>query len=235
MNRIPIIIALMMVALQANADSVKIRKSQVAPTFATDVATYAQELAAWKNHMARVDADKKAGVPREKAFAPYPSPIADPAVVAVIGPDGKPNFQIVDDGPTPDQVLASKKEALITAVRISEKEAILRIVPPGKRRALDYRQNDVSADDKARSAVLLAAQPVGVLSKLGIGAQKDPAKADIDAIAQRRPDDAKFMADQADRRARITAIEHAAAQMESDVEDLTAANIDGWTMPAFPN
>ena len=43
------------------------------------------------------------------------------------------------------------------------------------------------------------------------------------------------MSDQADRRAKISAIEHAAAQMESDVDDLTAGNIDDWKMPAFPN
>ena len=137
MKKISIAAILLLIASAVRADPIKIMKSQVAPTFAADVARYAQEMTDWKSHMARVQADKAAGVPKQKAFAPYPAPVADPTVAGAIDANGKPNFQIVDDGPTPDQVVAAKKAALITQVRMAEQEAVARIVPPFKRRAFD--------------------------------------------------------------------------------------------------
>lgn len=224
-----------LVVVAAHADQVKVMKSQVRPTFAADVAAYSQELADWKAHMARVAADRAAGVPKEKAFAPYPAPVAEPSIMSAIDADGKPNYQIVDDSPSPEEVLASKKQDLILQVRLEEQRLKSMVLPSGKLRAFGFRQNSIVAADQARKAALLDAQPVGILSSIGIGAKKDLGKAEADAIAQRPPEDAKFMADQAVRQAKMSAIEHAAAQMESDIEDLTTSNIDSWSMPAFPN
>jgi hypothetical protein len=161
--------------------------------------------------------------------------MASPLVASAVDENGKPNFQVIDDDPTPDQILAAKKAALITQVRVAESVAKQRIAPEGKVRAFGARHNAVVAADTERAATLLEAQPVGALSAIGIGAKKDRGKARTDAEAARPPDDAKFMADQAERQARIAAVEALAIQMESDIEDLTAANIDQWQLTPFQN
>lgn len=235
MRKISILIVLLLTSFSASADTVKILKSQVKPTFVSDVTKYAQEMAEWKAHMARVEADAAAKVPKDRAYAPYPAPVADQAVMSAVGTDGKPNYEIVDDTPTPDQVLAQKKQNLITTVRLAEQAAISVIVPMGKTRIFGKRYNAIIVADQARRDALYAAQPVGALSSIGIGAKKDMGKAESDSIAQRPPEDAKFMADFLTRNAKIKSIEDAAAQMESDIEDLTSSNIDSWVMPAFPN
>lgn len=241
MKKTLLIIGFIVISISAHADPIKIMKSDVKSTFASDVTSYASELAEWKAHMARVASDKAAGVPKERAFAPYPAPVSDPNVMRAVDADGNPNYQIIDDSPTPDQILENKKVDLITKVRMAEQNAVTRIVPRGKRRAFDFRQNDITAADEVRATALLQAQPGPTsivsewLAKVGIGPHKDQGKAEADSVAQRPPQDTQFLADQATRQAKIRAIEHAAAQMESDIEDLTTSNIDSWSMPAFPN
>jgi hypothetical protein len=231
--KILLIIALLMVAAAAFAsEPAKIGKSQIGPSFQADVANYAAELADWKAHMTKVAADKAAGVPKEKANAPYPPPVAPPLVAGALDETGKPNFIIVDDSPPPPS-LVDRKSALITQIRLAEAAAVRAIVPEGKQRALGARQNAVIAADGQREEALLAAQPVGVLSPIGIGPKKDPGKAHADAIAARPAADAQFMSDQDTRAAKLKAIESAAIQAESDIEDLTDANIDAWNPPKF--
>ena len=216
-------------------DPIKIMKSQVGPSFVADVSSYVADLADWKTHMAKVEADKAAGVPKERAHAPFPAPLASPAVAAAIDENGHPNYQIIDDDPTPEQVLSEKKKNLFYAVRRAEEEAKSRVIPPGKIRILGMHQNAIMESDQKRAAVLLSAQPVGMLSGIGIGAKKDIAKAQADARSSRSPEDAQFMQEQAARQAKIESIESVAIQMESDIEDLTTGNIDSWKMTPFPN
>jgi hypothetical protein len=233
MKKLALIIVWTLIASAALAsEPAKIGKSQVGPSFQADVTKYAADLAEWKAHMAKVAADKAAGVPKEKANAPYPAPVAPPLVAGALDETGKPNFAIIDDSPPPPS-LADKKAALITQVRLAEAAAVRAIVPEGKQRALGARQNSIMAADGEREAAALAAQPVGVLSPIGIGPKKDPGKAHADAIAARPAADAQFMADQDVRAAKLKAIESAAIQAESDIEDLTDANIDAWNPPKF--
>lgn len=220
-------------------EPLKVLKSRIGPSYQVDVSTYAAELAEWKAHMAKVAADKAAGVPKEKANAPYPQPSAPPLVAGAVDETGKPNFQIVDDSPSPDDVLSAKKTALITAVRIAENAAIRRLIPEGKVRTYGARQNSIIAADADREAAALAAQPVSTLAKMGevvgIDAKKDHARAHADAMAARPAPDVKFMQDQESRSTKMKAIEAAVIQMESDIEDLTAANVDKWKMTLLPN
>jgi hypothetical protein len=80
---------------------------------------------------------KAAGVTADKAFAPYPKPLADPEIVASVDADGLANFQIVDDGPTPDQVLAQKKFELILTVTVGEHTEELRHFLAGRSTSLN--------------------------------------------------------------------------------------------------
>jgi hypothetical protein len=236
MKKLIIAIFALVVSMSAHAaDPVKIMKSRIGPTFEAEVTAYARDLADWKAHMAQVEADKAARIPKERASAPFPAPTVPPQVAAALDESGKPNYQIVDDGPTADDILIAKKRTLLTEVRMAEGEAIARVVPIGKVRAFGARQNQIAAADAKKEADLLAAQPVGVLSAVGVGARKNPAKAHADAIKARAPADAQFLQDQADREAKRRAIEAVAIQMESDIEDLTAGNIDAWKMTPFPN
>ena len=239
MKKLITLIALLLATPALAGDPAKVLKSQIGPSYQADVATYAAELAEWKAHMAKVAADKAAGVPKEKANAPYPEPTAPPLVAGAVDETGKPNFKIVDDGPSPDQVLATKKQALITRVRLAESDAVRRLVPEGKVRAYGARHNGVMAADADREAAALAAQPVSTLAKvgevIGIDPKKDRVKAHADAIAGRPPADAKFIQDEEARVARMAAIQSAAIQMESDIEDLTSANVDAYVIAPLPN
>ena len=212
----------------AAADPIKIFKSQLPPNFESYVEAYSREFLAWKDHQEHVATNK--------FYTPYPPPTADSLVMESVDSNGKPNYQIEDDTDVVQQEnLANKKELLISAVRQKEKDEIARIIPDGKRRAFDLRQDKIVAADSEREARIYAEQPVGMFLWLGIGPKKDAAKAKADAVAQRTPDDAKFMEDQILRRNKISAIERAAAEMESTIEDLTISNIDDWRMPGFPD
>jgi len=131
------------------AEPAKILKSQVGPTFQADVAAYAKEMMDWKAHMAAVAADKAAGVPKEKAHAPFPPPIAPADVAAAVDDTGTPNYVIVDDGPTPDQVLAAKKQALISEIQEAEVAQIEKVIPAAKLRAAEFRAADIQVADAA--------------------------------------------------------------------------------------
>lgn len=143
-----LLIAIFFTSTVFAAEPAKILKSQVGPTFQADVAAYAKEMTDWKAHMAAVAADKAAGVPKEKAHAPFPPPIA-PAIVAGAVDDTGPNYVIVDDGPTPDQVLAAKKQALIGQIQEAEVAQIEKVIPAAKLRAAEFRAADIQVADAA--------------------------------------------------------------------------------------
>ena len=58
--------------------------------------------------------------------------------------------------------------------------------------------------------------------------------ANAEILKRRPPEDTKFIQQQIDLRNRISKISRAAAQMHSDIEDLTIDNIDSWKIPDFP-
>ena len=284
-------IAFLVVALWASsacADPVKILKSHIGPSFANEVASYGQQLSEWKEHMAHVAADKAANVPKDKAYAPYPAPVAPAEVMSAVDENGHPNYQIVDDGPTPDQVLSAKKQALFDRVSIIEDQAIQKIIPHGKLGILNYRSQQIEAKDTAAihaaeadanlkaSAFLSTRHQLetvqqgisarllsqGTVSRLINGpsqptadeasqvsdlqAQADQKKALADAArdalanpeavkkAARNSDDQAFVEDRTAKLAKIDAIHHWAAQENSDIDDLTAANVDAYQVSSPP-
>lgn len=104
--------------------------------FAAKVTAHCAELNAHAAHMAAVakgEAD------------PYPPPFA-PALITqaiTVSAGGGPaegiahyaeDYVIVDDGPTPEQIFASKKQALLAQVAAAECAAQHAILPEGKRR-----------------------------------------------------------------------------------------------------
>lgn len=214
----------------------KIMKSAIAgvPDFAVQAASHAKEMRDWRAHMGRVASDEKAGVPREDAHHPFPAPRAHPLVEAAVNEDDEADFEIVDDGPTPDQILTSKKNTLLQAVSSAENDASGKVFPFAKRRLYNMKETAITTAEAAKLATILNSTSVlaSLLSKIGLRKSTDDAVAKISK--DRSPEDSTHLADQADRRSRIAAIEAAAAQMHSDIEDLTLDNIDAWKMPPFP-
>jgi hypothetical protein len=164
---------------------------------------------------------------------PYPRPTVHPDIEAsvktVINADGsityEPDYEIENDDPTPDQVLASKKSALIHKITVAENAALdLSQLPVGKRRAANLKENDiVSADGEIRKDIAKGLSPADAL------------KVDFDAevVKRRDPKDTQHLADQKARRDAVDAIMRKGAQAMSDVEDLTLDNIDNYQAPDF--
>lgn len=205
----------------------RILKSQIGPNFELQVAAYAHDLRNWRAHMARVEQDKQnPDLPDIERHMAHPRPLAPPAVEIAVNENGDADYQIVDDGPTPGQVLVEKKRRLMQAVSIAEGLAIAGVCPLGKRRLFNIHETEILAADAEFAAGLQ-----GSLWKRAIGAQSD-ITAEIEA--NRAPDDTAHLEDQRRRRAQTAAVERIAAQAHHDIEDLTSDTVDAWQMPAFP-
>jgi hypothetical protein len=200
---------------------------------------------------------------------PYPKPVAHADIVAsvatTVAKDGTttfaPDFEIVNDDPTPEDILATKKSSLLLQVTQAQDAAqTAALLPVGKRRAADIRESDIRANDAKVTTDLLkksesdrsasfaayrtayaewtaacAAQP----AEAELPAKPAPPSAatstmeDITAqvAASRSPADAQLLQDQESRRAKIDGIARAAAQAMSDIEDLTVDNVDSYQVP----
>lgn len=157
---------------------------------------------------------------------PYPAPLAHPLVQSVLDENDEPDFEIEDDGPTPEQVLAGKKNELRGRLGLAEQETINAIVPAGKRRSYAYRENDIRQKDAAvaekfqKNILKRAASAMGIIDDINTEVTK-----------ARSSEDAQHLADQEDRRQKIAAIERRAAEVNHSIEDLTLDTIDKWQMP----
>ena len=198
--------------------TVKIKLSAVRGTnFELEVAHFAQAMRDWRVHMNLVAADEKNGVSGIDRHHPYPRPIASEIVDSAIDEDGNPDYEIVDDGPKPEEILAAKKNELFRMVTIAEHAAAAAVAPVGKRRL----QNIQEANIRSRMS-----SDEGLLKKVA-GALRGTARKISD-------EDAAHLQDQVDRRERLAEIELIAAQAHADIEDLTSDTIDGWQIPTFP-
>ncbi len=241
MNSFKIGIAAILVTMLASSASIaqtphRVLKSSIAKydgSFDLAVTNYAKELADWHAHMAKVDEDKKNDVPKEKAYAPFPAPTAPPEVTASLDTSGKPNYIIVDDDPTADQVLAAKKAALTKRLWGAFDDAEKALVPERKDMAFTFRERDIRAADNVRRSKIVEAQR-GILTAIGIG-RKSPQQIDDEVANGRTADDTKFLQDQETRRQKIDAIQRAAARVMSDIDDLTIADVDAYTIAPLPN
>jgi hypothetical protein len=161
----------------------------------------------------------------------YPRPRAYSWVEHAVDEKDEVNFEIVDDGPTAEERLAARKAELINEVAIAENKAIDAVVPPGKRRLFNLRESSIQVADQAK-AVALAASSIGLLKRL-TGATITPDQIAARIEAERPADDTAHLQAQQQRRARIEAIQLAAAQAHHDIEDLTAETIGSWKLPTF--
>ena len=199
--------------------------------FAAAAASHAVEMKAWREHMARVKQDEKNDVPIERRRVAYPRPRAHPMVERAVDENDEVNFEVLDDGPTAAELLATRKAALLNEVSIAESKAIDAVIPAGKRRLFNLRESDIRAADAAK-ALALAASKSGLLKRVTGGAMS-PEQMAAQIGAERSLEDTAHLRAQEGRRARIEAIERAAAEAHHDIEDLTAETIGGWKLPTF--
>lgn len=203
------------------------------PDFAVRAAAHALEMRHWRAHSARVKTDaKNPDLPAIDRHVGYPAPSEHPIVMSAVNEADEVDFEVVDDGPTPEQLLRARKNELLAAVSRTEHGAIDAVIPPGKRRMLDMRETDIRAADAERATLLRNSEQGGGL----LGAFRRATSADdIGAMmAEQRPaEDTAHLDQQASRRERISAIERIAAQAHHDIEDLTAETIGAWVMPNF--
>jgi hypothetical protein len=199
--------------------------------FAAAAASHAVEMKAWREHMARVKQDEKNDVPIERRHVACPRPRAHPMVERAVDENDEVNFEVLDDGPTATELLATRKSALMHEVSRAENRAIDAIVPAGKRRLFNLRESDIRMAEAAK-AKALAASNSGLLKKVA-GRTMTPEQMAARIEAERPLEDTALLLAQEERGARIEAIQRAAAQAHHDIEDLTAETIGGWKLPTF--
>ncbi|KGT77316.1 hypothetical protein MA20_22225 [Bradyrhizobium japonicum] len=158
---------------------------------------------------------------------PYPRPQATPTVESAVRFDGEKfivDFEIVDDDPTPEQVLGEKKQRFVAAIGLAEQAALDKAqLPPGK-----VRLNQVqiaayqAADDDAAKKFM---------DRIG----KDSLPQDIQAAIEgaRTEEHKAFLQAQEERQLRVDQIHFVAARAMSDVEDLTVDNVDSFVIPSL--
>lgn len=210
--------------------TVSILKSQTWATFEADVARHAFEMKTWRAHMGRVKESERLGHVGDQKYIAYPRPDAHPLVTSAVNENDDADFMIKDDLPTSEQILAAKKQILFGIVTSAETTAKNMILPATKRRAYTFREADIRAND---DKIVRDIQP-GMFAKAAV-ALKIVGVIDLQAEAEKKRSsaDTKFLADQAARAKAIAAINRSAAQMFSEIEDLTLENIDKWKMPDF--
>lgn len=131
----------------------RVFKSQIRGIdFPAAVQAHCEELNAWQKHMAKVGVDPE--------YVPHPAPQAGADVAASLTEkDGAwvPDFEIIDDDPTPEEVLREKKNVLLARTVVMEREAEAAVVPLGKRRMFAIREGDIrSRDARLRNSIIEA-------------------------------------------------------------------------------
>jgi hypothetical protein len=210
---------------------VKIPRSLISDPHAFDaaVANLAHEMRHWRAHMKRVEEDEKNGVQGIERHHPIPRPVAHQLVAQCVDENDNAIYEIVDDGPTPEQRLAQRKTELLNAINLAERAAADALVPPGRRRLFNLREAEVSDQDRRTMDEIMAGK--GIFAKF----KKNPEPEEVIAAvhAKRDAKQAQFMTEQAERRRRWAAIERAAAEAADAVEDLTLDTIDAFKLPDF--
>jgi len=188
-----------------------------AKVFADQVDAYAAEMTQWSAHMVEVTAGNAQAYP-----PPNPAPDIAAAVRRNVAKDGTvtfvPDYEIVDDGPPPELLLLQKKGALFNVVAGMERMAGNAVLPIGKRRL----QN-----------ILLRPALIKKATLDGEAAQR---AAGIEIKVKTKPltDDEQSLLDEADSiKSKMDAIDLHAAEMLSEIEDLTLDTIDGWKPTPF--
>lgn len=231
----------------------RIAKSQAFPGFDVAVAAHAKEMRDWRaQENIATEHDGKPDIHPMDRYEHRQRPTADYRVVEAVNEMDAVDYEIFDDGPTPEQMLAVKKMNLLSAVSSAEEASICSIIPPGKRRQFNIRENDIRAADAKKAQEIVAKNEAtlqakyaeiasrGLIAKaataLGLKSEAEEVKLldpqfEIERV--RSASDSQHLQDQADRAAKIESIQRAAAQAHSDVEDLTIDTVDAYQVPDF--
>lgn len=214
----------------------QIRKSQVTPQLELEIATFAQAMRDWRAHMERVEKDKRDGIEGIDRHEPYPRPIASDLVDSAVDEDGNPDYVIVDDGPTAEQVLNAKKSALFNEVLKAEAIAAEKIVPTAKRRLFNLQEAAIGEADEKLAAELKKKKKGRIAKVWDAALGKDVDAVTVEAAdlrAQRSAKDNDHLDAQAERRGRFNKLAMLSAQALADIQDLTTDNVDDWKIPNF--
>lgn len=114
----------------------EVKKSQITGVdYDALVLAHTAELTKYADHMA--------AVARGEADA-YPPPYADPLIDnAIRRPDLVPDYVIVDDGPSPEQLFEQRRKNLHIAVNDLETAAKRRVVTDARRKLLSLQANQI--------------------------------------------------------------------------------------------
>lgn len=216
--------------------------------YQSKVAAFAVEMTVWQQHSAKVG--------REEGFEAYPPPHAHKLIwqAIALADDGVswiPHFVIKDDAPDAEVLLRGRKNALLAQVVAMEANQSVTIFPPGKRRLYELKEGAVIARDRERRKTIEeeeAAARQDAMSRLSpeeasdaakvaaiLSSGKTPDQVAYETINGRSKEDTDFMAGYTAIRDAMNAAMMHSAQVCSDIEDLTAETIEGWTIPAFPS
>lgn len=163
----------------------------------------------------------------------YPAPIHHLDIASAVNENGEPDFELIDDSPTPEEVLVAKKNALSAQLAVAERIALESITPARKRRLFSILERDVKSADADRVNNLMKR----LQSKSLASEEADTIREKITnpelLLADRPREHQQFMREQAARQTRCDEIARLAAQASSDIEDLTVENIDSYQIPDF--
>lgn len=214
----------------------QIPKSQTWPEYELVVAEFAEAMRTWRAHMEKVKRDEEIGVQGIDRHVPYPRPVAPELVDRAVDEDGKPDYEIVDDGPTAEQILADKKSLLISQIHEAEIAAGEKIVPYAKRRLFMLREAAIRNAD-IDLAVELKKTKKGRLAKVwdaALGREVESMAVEAADVREQRPrKDTEHLDAQDERRRRFEELAMRAAEATAEVGDLTVDNIDDWKVPNF--
>ncbi|KYK44896.1 hypothetical protein A1D31_11810 [Bradyrhizobium liaoningense] len=161
----------------------------------------------------------------------YPRPVAFNFIERCVRYDdnaGKfvEDYEIINDDPSDEQILRSKKDGLLANIIAARDVAMSKFkMPPGKVALYSIVENRVMAADLA------------LMKKLSPTWTEEQSR-DIDftnsEIDKNRTEaDRKFLAEKAEREAKLSRLEFDVAHAMSDVEDLTTETVDSYVIPSL--
>jgi len=123
------------------------------PGFELAVAAHAKELTDWIAREKRVAEDaKNPSIPDVERWVSCPKPEApNPLVASAVDENGIAIYVVEDDDPTPEQILAIKKQDLARRLLQAESEARNAVLPVNKRPLREMMASDIAAADLLRS------------------------------------------------------------------------------------
>lgn len=244
--------------------TVVIKRSQIrGMDFPLMVDIHAREMAAWTAHMRMVQQGKADPYP-----APQAPPIVESAVRQVPRANGDTDFNsdytIEEDDPTPMQVHAGRKNALMSEVTRMEHEAYDAVLAPGKRRLYNLRHTEVwekrskvehengkivdatNQRDRAKKWLLEQGdrettspedqQHHGdMIANMKATIQKSEEFLDVAKVQELPADDVAFLADHTAWVKRQKIVERWAAEQHAAIEDLTPDTIAAWQPTPIPS